>query len=412
MAIGCKKSYKPSTIASQTFTVIVGDPDADAVAADIAELDLSDIIFGLGDSASNVTQDFTLPTTGPNGTTISWESNNDTVSISGDTATVTIPSFPHGDTSVILTATVSLGDANGTTQFTITVIASSTTEIIKHASDAQLNDLFGYGVGISGDYAIVGAYQEGGGIGDPAPQSGAAYIYERDAGGTWNEADILHASDAQPGDYFGYSVAISGNYAIAGANLESGGAGDPYSFCGAAYIFERDGIGNWNEVENLHPSDAADFKSFGKSVAISGDYAIVGAAGSATSYIFERDVGGSWNEVEILTASDGSPSDGFGWSVSISGNYAIVGAPNENGGPGDPLMSSGTTYIFERDGVGNWNEVEILRVSDAQEQDNFGTSVSIYGDYAIVGADSEDGGAILRQMISLEEVSLCTRIMQ
>ena len=106
----------------------------------------------------------------------------------------------------------------------------------------------------------------------------------------------------------------------------------------------------WLQEKKLLASDAAYYDSFGQSVAISGYYAIVGAYGdyyaTGSAYIFEINSDGTWNQnqTQKLTASDADGNDFFGYSVSINGNYVIVGAPfnDDNGG------SSGSAYIFER----------------------------------------------------------------
>ncbi len=137
----------------------------------------------------------------------------------------------------------------------------------------------------------------------------------------------------------------------------------------------------------------ADADLFGYSVSIDGDYAIVGAnenddagTGSGSAYIFVRS-GTNWTEQAKLTASDAAEGDHFGTSVSISGDYAIVGAhANDDGG-----SYSGSAYIFVRSGT-NWTEQAKLTASDANGADEFGISVSIDGDYAIVGAYRDDDG--------------------
>lgn len=119
-----------------------------------------------------------------------------------------------------------------------------TEEAILRASDAQTEDRFGISVAICGDTAIVGAESEDGGAGDPLPGAGAAYVFGRDQGGTnnWGELAKLTASDAQVGDRFGDSVAISGDTAIVGARDEDGGAGDPLTAAGAAYVFRESSL--------------------------------------------------------------------------------------------------------------------------------------------------------------------------
>ena len=281
---------------------------------------------------------------------------------------------------------------------------------VLRASDAQAGDEFGFSVAVSGDTAIVGAWQEDGGPGDPLIDAGAAYIFERDQGGpdSWGEVKKLVASDGQADDSFGRSVAVSGDTVIVGADGEDGGAGDLLPLAGAAYIFERDqgGADNWGEVAKLIASDAQADDVFGSSVAISADTAIVGAfvedggpgdplSAAGAAYVFERDQGGpdSWGEVKKLIASDAQMDDLFGTSVAISVETAVVGASGEDGGSGDLLVNAGAAYVFGRDqgGAGNWGEVKKLTASDAQLDDEFGYSVAISFDSAIVGA-RWDGG--------------------
>ncbi|MCH8844906.1 MAG: hypothetical protein IID61_18260, partial [SAR324 cluster bacterium] len=188
------------------------------------------------------------------------------------------------------------------------------------------------------------------------------------------ETQKVGASDAQASDRFGWSVAVSGHYAIVGANLEDTGGTNS----GAAYVFERDGNGDWIEVDILKASDAQASDNFGRSVSLSGDTAIVGAyledttaTDAGAAYIFERDVNGNWIEVAILHASDATTFDYFGWSVALSGDYAIVGAYLEDRGSVTPISNAGAVYVFERDPTTGWAEVAILYASDAQTSDQF-----------------------------------------
>ncbi|MEP5255318.1 MAG: T9SS type A sorting domain-containing protein [Winogradskyella arenosi] len=253
------------------------------------------------------------------------------------------------------------------------------------ASDGASGDAFGRSVAIAGDYAIVGAPFDD----DGASASGSAYIFKR-SGNSWTEQAKLTASDGAVSDYFGYSVAIDGDYAIIGASYDDDGA----SASGSAYIFNRSG-NSWTEQTKLTASDAAATDYFGYSVAIDGDYAIVGAYNNAhagyrsgSAYIFVRS-GNSWAEQAKLTASDGVTSDYFGISVAIAGDSAIVGAYLDD----DAGSSSGSAYIFMRSG-NSWTEQAKLTASDADGADQFGYSVAIAGDSAIVGAyGNNDAGS-------------------
>ena len=152
------------------------------------------------------------------------------------------------------------------------------------ASDAQGNDYFGASVAVSGDTAVIGArFEATGGV-----NAGAAYVFTR-SGGAWTQQAKLMASDAQSSDYFGYSVAVSGDTAVIGAYGEATGG----SYAGAAYVFTRTG-GSWTQQAKLMASDAQENDLFGVSVAVSGDTAVIGARLEATggssagaAYVFE-----------------------------------------------------------------------------------------------------------------------------
>jgi hypothetical protein len=224
------------------------------------------------------------------------------------------------------------------------------------ASDSESRDEFGISVAIDGSYAIVGAYQEdhdaSGNTYNSA--SGSAYIFEIDTSGNWSEKQKIVANDRYYYDFFGHSVAISGNYAIVGAYQEDHDAsGNTYnSASGSAYIFEIDTSGNWSEKQKIVAGDRYEGDQFGYSVAIDGSYAIIGAhyedpgdtVNAGAAYIFERDTSGNWSEIKKIVASDREASDYFGTSVAISGNYAIVGAYGED--PGN-TGNAGAAYIFE-----------------------------------------------------------------
>jgi hypothetical protein len=158
----------------------------------------------------------------------------------------------------------------------------------------------------------------------------------------------LLASDGTEGDWFGHAVSISGDVALVGAELES----DKGTYSGAAYVFRWNGS-SWVEEEKLLASDGLGYDYFGSSVSISGDVALVGAYGdddnsiidSGAAYVFRYN-GETWVEEDKLLASDGAANDRFGSSVSISGDVALVGAYLDDDNGGD----SGSAYLFK---IGN-----------------------------------------------------------
>ncbi len=279
------------------------------------------------------------------------------------------------------------------------------------ASDGQGGDIFGSAVALDNDTLVVGARWEDGGLQDPLWLAGSAYVFDRDLGGVdgWGEVAILRPSEHRAHDSFGSAVAISNDTIAIGAIGEDGGEGNPTPDVGAVYIFERNegGTDAWGEVAVLRASDAQSDDHFGTSLALDGDTLVVAAdfedggtgdpmSNAGAAYIFERNHGGAgaWGEVVKLTASDAQPDDLFGFSVSLDDDTIIVGAFDEDGGEGGQLPSAGAVYQFERNfgGEENWGERRILRAPDAAAQDNFGVAVSVNGGVAVVGAFFEDGG--------------------
>ena len=280
------------------------------------------------------------------------------------------------------------------------------------ASDRSSGALFGNAVGISGDYAIVGAYlddTDASGA-NSRTNAGAAYLFKRDASGQWTEVQKLVASDRSAGDYFGVAVDISGTRAIVGAFHESHDASgsNRRSWSGSAYLFERDGSGQWTEVQKLVASDRSAFDEFGIAVAISGDRALVGthyadkdANGSnpqgeaGAAYVYERDASGTWQEVQKLTPSDRSTADYFGYSVDLSGDYALIGAyrQDSDANGNNALPDAGAAYLFQRNNSGTWTEVQKLTPSDRSAGDAFGIAISIDGSRALIGAYHHDRDA-------------------
>ncbi len=244
------------------------------------------------------------------------------------------------------------------------------------SNDAAYNQ-FGYSVSISGDTILIGA--------DYAQQSGAAYIFVKPTGGWANmiQTAKLTASDAAAYDDYGCSVSLSGDTALIGAD-------DTDNYNGSAYIFEKPSSGWANmtaQTAKLTASNNAENDEFGYSVSLSGDTALIGAVGDnsdrGSAYIFEKPSGG-WADMTVqtakLTASNGATDDSFGISVSISGDTALIGAV------GIDTSNQESAYIFTRQG-NEWKEQLELTAADPSNSDDFGISVSLNGDTAMIGAD-------------------------
>lgn len=289
-----------------------------------------------------------------------------------------------------LNFTLICGVLSGIVASSPVLFAQSTEQQILTPSDDT--EYFGFSVSLSGDAALVGAYGEWGENGE---LSGAAYVF-RQIGGVWTEEQRLTASDGDFGDLFGWSVSVSGDVALIGARADDPGG----SLSGSVYVFRRSG-GNWIEEQKLIASDGEGSDNFGGSVSISGEIALMGASGdddladlSGAAYVFRR-IDGIWVEEQKLTASDGSDDDQFGDHVSISDEIALIGAPFD-GHIGEPNGdNSGSVYVFQWNGT-SWVEEQKLTASDASAHDRFGSSVSVFEDVALIGAEGRDEAGLNR----------------
>ncbi len=253
-----------------------------------------------------------------------------------------------------------------------TVEVSQTAKL--HASDGALLDGFGVAVAVAGDTAVIGADLDD----DNGLSSGSAYVFLYN-GMVWEENAKLTASDGAEGDLFGRSVAVAGDTVVVGAALDD----DRGNESGSAYVFFYSGTA-WEEDAKLTASDGGPFDLFGQAVAVAGDTALVGAEGddglSGSAYVFFYN-GMVWEEDAKLTASDGAQGDLFGRSVAVAGDTALVGADDQTG--------AGAVYVFRHDGM-NWSEEAKLMASDGAQGDLFGRSLAVAGDTALVGARGDD----------------------
>jgi uncharacterized repeat protein (TIGR01451 family) len=247
------------------------------------------------------------------------------------------------------------------------------------ASDAADNDYFGDCVALDGDTLVVGALAND----DFGSSSGAAYIFERDHGGAdnWGEVKKLLPSSGTDGDHFGSSVAVSGDKVAIGGNGVTTGDGVG---AGAAWIFDRDegGSGNWGEARYITPADAFEYQNFGHTVAIRGDLLMVGAGRAASgdilrgsAYLFERDYGGAgnWGERVKLVSPDPADMDRFAYKtrgVAVGVDEVFAASDDNNGSCG----GCGAVFLFARDqgGPDAWGVVGKIVPADLASDDDVG----------------------------------------
>lgn len=233
-------------------------------------------------------------------------------------------------------------------------------------SDAQ----YGFSVSVHTTYAIVGSpYDTSGNT------PGYAYIYHYN-GNKWILQQTISGSLSN--QYFGYSVSIYGNYAVVGTiGLSSGSLG-------AAYIFSLSGS-QWSLQQSVYSSNVYSGDYFGSSVSIFGYSLLVGAPHDNNSqgkaYVFTYN-GNKWIQEAELTANGGSANDFFGCSVMIYYNNAIIGAYNQTISNN---VGQGSTYVFTVSGT-QWTQSQKLTATQGQANSFFGTSVSISGNFLVIGA--------------------------
>src|SRR5215472_18949083 len=251
--------------------------------------------------------------------------------------------------------------------------------------DASAQNLFGTAIAVSGTTAIVGATTANGG---PGAGTGAAYVFVKGPAG-WTQQAKLAASDpaGTAKETFGFSVALDGDTAVIGAPNRGTFPGDPFGQAGAAYVFQRSGT-KWSQQAILTetPSGGGTGDFFGWSVAISGGTVLASAIGTAlpgTSggggvFEFVRS-GAAWAQAAKFAGSNTAAGAAFGWDVALAGDTAVIGAPQNS--PASP----GAAYVFTKTGTGFAQQAE-LTAPDSQAGDLFGRSVALSGRTVLVGA--------------------------
>jgi len=234
---------------------------------------------------------------------------------------------------------------------------------------------FGRSVGLSNGFLAVGA-----------PLGNQVYLYLYSGEQLFFTA-ALQGSDTASGDRFGSAVAMAGEYLAVGAPYNDGAGTD----AGAVYLFKNSGSG-YDEVARLTPQGAGEL--FGQALAIDGEYLLVGASGKdpgGGAYLFKNDGNDTLSQISLLALPDGSEGDGFGESVALDGNYTLVGAPGRDGAAED----AGAAYLFKNDGNDTMVQVAELILSDAGRFDLSAGSVALEGSRMLIGSSRKgDKGAV------------------
>ncbi|MBI1310266.1 hypothetical protein GC176_03085, partial [bacterium] len=367
------------------------------------------LTINAGDTGDDVIEITSLAASYPASIVIDGEGGIDTLNVNGDVSlddnnfsatsdTINVSaalSSGRGDVSLSASGDITFNDAVSTEGGGLSVTADSdgnnfgvlsladsvmigfVQQAELHAADSSADDYLGLAVSVSGDTAIVSSWMDD----DNGEDSGSAYVFTR-ADNRWTQQAKLTPDGAKAGDQFGRSVSVSGDTAVVSSSRTG--------TVGAAYVFTRSGS-TWAQQARLIPSDVSPGDNFGFSVSVSEDTLVASSvldndrgAQSGSAYVYTRS-GSSWSQQAKLRAADGAAGDWFGYSVSVSGDSIVVGAARDD----DAGMDSGSAYVFTRS-ESAWTQEAKLTATDATAEDQFGFSVSIDGDTAIVGAYLDD----------------------
>jgi hypothetical protein len=332
--------------------------------------------------------------------------------------------------------------ASATYVYTSSVVPTFAHEAYLKASNTGAGDNFGFTTAMSadGNTLAVGAYREdssstgvnNSGSNDAAASSGAVYVFVR-VGGAWSQQAYIKASNAEAGDYFGRTIALSGdgNTLAVAAQLEDSNAvgignsqtNNAAAESGAVYVFSRSGS-TWSQQAYVKASNTGAGDEFGAAIALStnGSTMAVGApyedsngAGingvqtndlavdSGAIYVFTRS-GTTWTQQVYLKGASTGAGDGFGYTASLAGtgSLLLVGASYEDGSAtlvggnqaDNGATDAGAAYVFSRSGSA-WTQQAYLKASNTDAGDSFGDRVllSSDGSTAVVGAWLEDSSA-------------------
>jgi len=243
---------------------------------------------------------------------------------------------------------------------------------VLRASNGTSHDMFGVSVALSDDNIVVGAHQTSG--------AGSAYVF--DLSKTRLEQQDLFGRSWWRGEYFyGSSVAMSNTTIFVGGVMMNTGHGNVHE----SLVYNKKS-GHWTEVSPVSPNQGnfgTTHRQGGMRICISEDYLILTHNNNGSSLTVFRKRGTNWKQHSLIRQNEQQQGNRFGNSISLSGNTAIVGARNHNV---RSKPEQGMTYIFERSGT-KWDKAARLIASDGDAGDCFGQSVSISGDYALIGAD-------------------------
>lgn len=272
---------------------------------------------------------------------------------------------------------------------------------LTHTQHSSSNgDELGVSVAIEGNIIAVGAHRYY--TNATGSETGAVYIYEKDNGGidNWGQIKKVMSGDPDDSELFGYCVDIEGDVMVIGAYHDK----NTVDYGGAAYIFERNsgGTDNWGQIKKITESPALHDK-FGYDVDLDGTTLAIsswwhthsGKSRAGAVYVYDQNEGGTnnWGMQKKLTLASPNSSDWFGSSLALEGDKLLVGAERADLGS---TTNGGGMYLFERNngGVNNWGMIQEIKADDMANNDKFGRQVAMSGDYMISGSYQADHSSL------------------
>ncbi len=263
---------------------------------------------------------------------------------------------------------------------------SPTVPIISISNPTPANsDGFGYAIAADGNYLVVGAPRDDAG----ATDSGTAYVYDLSSATPSLPFLTLTNPSVAASDAFGFSVAISGNRIAVGAYLDNTSVAD----AGNVMIYDLTSATPNTPVYTLTGASPIFNDQFGYSLAMSGNYVVVGVVGRDTgatdagvAYVY--DLSSGTPTVPSLTINNPTPAGGdlFGISIAMSGTKLVIGAHQDDVG----ASNAGSAYVYDLASGTPANPILTLNNPAANVEDLFGFAVSIAGDLVAVGAYGDD----------------------
>jgi hypothetical protein len=261
--------------------------------------------------------------------------------------------------------------------------------------EQQWDDHFGLVIDMDGDLAAISAftyqsYENG-------QNSGAVYVYEVASGNWVHKQKLIPPTSGKPPLLFGGAVALSGNNIMIKAfwRSESGPAIGEQVPQGIVFAYRKNSNGVWEHSQEIQAPEYVSNATFGLSVSISDTDAIITGASEyvgdqtySSVFIYKIDSSEHWNQVGKIVHVLLSAQEYYGYSAAISTGRVLIGAPVSKQDLDVNQSAPGSVFVYLKDGVGNWNEVQQIQAVPTDSSDFFGCRVAIYGRQTIIGAAS------------------------